>query len=116
MGDEEIKHEIASQQPYAQWLEGNKIDLATLPAAPPRPPLGTDERRKMLRAFGYTREDLRLLLAPMATAGEEPTGSMGTDAPLAVLSRATEARSSGTSSSSSRRSPIRPSTPSARSW
>ncbi|MGO9837957.1 MAG: glutamate synthase large subunit [Polyangiaceae bacterium] len=87
VGDEEIKHEISSQQPYAQWLEGNKIDLATLPAAPPRPQLGTDERRKMLRAFGYTREDLRLLLSPMATAGEEPTGSMGTDAPLAVLSR-----------------------------
>jgi glutamate synthase (NADPH/NADH) large chain len=87
VGDEEIKHEIATQKPYAQWLEGNKISLSTLPAASPRAELGTEERRMMLRAFGYTREDLRLLLSPMATAGEEPTGSMGTDAPLAVLSR-----------------------------
>jgi glutamate synthase (NADPH/NADH) large chain len=87
VGDEEIKHEIASQKPYAKWIEGNKIDLRTLSDAPPCAPMATDERRRLLRAFGYTREDLRVLLSPMATAGEEPTGSMGTDAPLAVLSR-----------------------------
>jgi glutamate synthase (NADPH/NADH) large chain len=86
VGDDEIKREIASQKPYAQWVEGNKIDVRTLPEAPASSALATDERRRLLRAFGYSREDVRVLLAPMATAGEEPTGSMGTDAPLAVLS------------------------------
>jgi glutamate synthase (NADPH/NADH) large chain len=87
VGDEEIKREIASQKPYAQWLESNKIDLRLLPEAPLPAPFSTEERRRLIRAFGFTREDLRMLLSPMATAGEEPTGSMGTDAPLAVLSR-----------------------------
>jgi glutamate synthase (NADPH/NADH) large chain len=92
VGDEEIKAEVASQKPYKQWVEANKIELASLPAAPsapasaPRMTSSSDERRRLLRTFGYSREDLRTLLAPMATAGEEPTGSMGTDAPLAVLS------------------------------
>ena len=86
VGDEEIKHEVAAAKPYAQWLEGNKIDVRKLPAAAAPPASGTHERRRLLRAFGYTREDLRTLLAPMATNGEEPVGSMGTDAPLAVLS------------------------------
>jgi glutamate synthase (NADPH/NADH) large chain len=93
VGDEEIKAEVAGQKPYKQWLEANKIDLASLapaspasPASAPRIAASPDERRRLLRTFGYTREDLRILLAAMATAGEEPTGSMGTDAPLAVLS------------------------------
>jgi len=86
VGDDEIKREIAAQKPYAQWLEGNKIDLATLPVVAACEPLAPEERRRRLRAFGYSREDLRVLLAPMATSGEEPTGSMGNDAPLAVLS------------------------------
>ena len=93
VGDEEIKAEIASQKPYKEWVEANKIDLARLavggaasPASAPRVSASADERRRLLRTFGYSREDLRLLLGPMATAGEEPTGSMGTDAPLAVLS------------------------------
>ena len=92
VGDEEIKAEVASQKPYKQWVEANKIDLASLAAAPsapdsaPRVAASPDERRRLLRTFGYSREDLRMLLAPMATAGEEPTGSMGNDAPLAVLS------------------------------
>jgi glutamate synthase (NADPH/NADH) large chain len=90
VGDEEIKREIAAHKPYAQWLQGNKIDLRTLPDASERRLLATRPstggRRRAMRAFGYTREDVRVLLAPMATQGEEPTGSMGTDAPLAVLS------------------------------
>ncbi|HXR12298.1 MAG TPA: hypothetical protein VN770_08385, partial [Gaiellaceae bacterium] len=57
VGDEEIKHEVATQKPYAQWLEGNKIDLRALPVAASRPALSTDERRRLLRAFGFTRED-----------------------------------------------------------
>jgi glutamate synthase (NADPH/NADH) large chain len=86
VGDDEIKHQVATQKPYAAWLEGIKIDLAALPPGPETAPFGTEERRRLLRAFGYSREDLRVLLAPMATSGEEPVGSMGTDAPLAVLS------------------------------
>ena len=86
VGDDEIKHEVATHKPYAKWLEDNKIELAALPAAQPAPPLAAEERRRRMRAFGYSREELRVLLAPMATQGEEPIGSMGIDAPLAVLS------------------------------
>src|SRR5580704_5805922 len=90
VGDEEAKRQVVAQEPYAQWLQGNKIDLRTLPDASERRLLATRPstggRRRAMRAFGYTREDVRVLLAPMATQGEEPTGSMGTDAPLAVLS------------------------------
>jgi glutamate synthase (NADPH/NADH) large chain len=86
VGDDEIKHQVASQKPYAAWLEGNKIDLQTLAPGPDVQPFTDDERRRLLRASGYSREDLRVLLAPMASNGEEPVGSMGTDAPLAVLS------------------------------
>ena len=84
--DDEIKRELAEAQPYAQWLRENLIDIEDVPAAPllPLPDHGRVLQRQI--AFGYTEEDLRLLLAPMATAGEEPIGSMGTDTPLAVLS------------------------------
>jgi glutamate synthase (NADPH/NADH) large chain len=86
IGDEELKREIASHQPYEQWLDDNKIELSALPAAPVGTALSDADRRARLRAFGYSREDLRVLLVPMATTGEEPIGSMGNDAPLAVLS------------------------------
>ncbi|MCL2448094.1 MAG: glutamate synthase large subunit [Polyangiaceae bacterium] len=86
VGDDEIKREVASAKPYAQWLEGNKIDVRTLPDGAPFRAFSDEERRRLLRVFGYSREDIRVLLAPMAAQGEEPTGSMGTDAPLAVLS------------------------------
>jgi glutamate synthase (NADPH/NADH) large chain len=86
VGDEEIKNQVASQKPYASWLESNKIDLRSLPTVAAPAPMSTTQRRMLLRAFGFTREDLRMLLTPMVSAGEEPTGSMGNDAPLAVLS------------------------------
>ena len=93
VGDDEIKAQIASQKPYAEWVEKNKIDLAALAAlsrgdaaVPSLYSLEKTERERLWLAFGYTREDLRVLLAPMAKNGEEPTGSMGTDTPLAVLS------------------------------
>ncbi|MDP9034568.1 MAG: glutamate synthase large subunit [Myxococcota bacterium] len=86
VGDDEIKHEVATQKPYAEWLRQNKIELAALPAAEPPTCFSDEERRRRMRAFGYTREDLYVLLTPMATQGEEPVGSMGNDAPLAVLS------------------------------
>ena len=86
VGDEEIKRDIASQKPYVEWLASNKIELKALPEGPAASVYSVPERRQLLRAFGYSREDVRVLLAPMAVNGEEPTGSMGTDAPLAVLS------------------------------
>jgi glutamate synthase (NADPH/NADH) large chain len=84
--DSEIKQRLASQQPYAQWIKDNQITIEQLPA-PSRmhhPPAETLLRRQ--RAFGYSDEDLRMILAPMASKGEEPVGSMGTDTPLACLS------------------------------
>ena len=87
VSDEEIKREIAAREPYGEWLSGNKLELGAMPAGSARPEaLPVLERRRRMRAFGYTREDLRVLLTPMASQGEEPTGSMGNDAPLAVLS------------------------------
>jgi glutamate synthase (NADPH/NADH) large chain len=86
VGDEEIKAEIAAKQPYGVWVEENKIELGALPLAPSIHTMSHAERERLERAFGYTREDLRVVLAPMADTGEEATGSMGTDAALAVLS------------------------------
>ena len=84
--DEEIKAHLASRQPYAEWLKENQITLDQLPE-PPRvhgPSHETIIVRQ--RAFGYTEEDLKMILGPMARKGEEPVGSMGTDTPLACLS------------------------------
>ncbi len=84
--DEEIKHILSSRQPYGEWLAQNQINLDALPD-PPRV-YGTDSKTILprQRAFGYTEEDLRILLSPMANNGEEPVGSMGVDTPLACLS------------------------------
>ena len=86
ISDDEIKQELARAHPYASWLAGNLVDIEDVPAAPylPAPSHETVLRRQ--QTFGYTDEDLRVLLAPMATNGEEAIGSMGTDAALAVLS------------------------------
>ena len=77
--DEEIKSELAAAQPYQRWLAEHLIDIKDLPDASrlPEPDHLTVLRRQ--QAFGYTEEDLRLLLAPMAQNGEEAIGSMGTD-------------------------------------
>ena len=84
--DEEIKHRLASRKPYGEWLDKNQLTLDALPE-PPRV-YGTDSKTIVMRqrAFGYTEEDLRLLMAPMAMQGEDPVGSMGVDTPLACLS------------------------------
>ncbi len=86
VSDKEIKHTLASRQPYAEWVRDNQITIEQLPD-PSRmhhPDAETLLRRQ--RAFGYSDEDVRVLLAPMAAKGEEPIGSMGTDTPLACLS------------------------------
>lgn len=84
--DAELKKEFALQYPYAEWLKRNLIPLENLPS--PKQIHGTDPDTLLQRqqAFGYTHEDLRVIMAPMITTGMEPTGSMGTDAALAVLS------------------------------
>jgi glutamate synthase domain-containing protein 2/glutamate synthase domain-containing protein 1/glutamate synthase domain-containing protein 3 len=84
--DNEIKGKIARQKPYRRWLEENRIELRGLfqPAKPEW--IDANQLAQRLRAFGYTREDLLAILAPMAANGQEPVGSMGTDTPLAVLS------------------------------
>ena len=84
--DAELKKAYAAQHPYGEWLKTHIRPIETLPEPPdvPEPNHETVLQRQM--AFGYTHEDLRLLLGPMATAGEEPVGSMGTDTALAVLS------------------------------
>jgi glutamate synthase (NADPH/NADH) large chain len=86
ISDEEIKKNLASRQPYAEWLSQNQITIDQLPE-PSRmhfPDSETLLRRQ--RAFGYSDEDMRMILGPMASSGEEPVGSMGTDTPLACLS------------------------------
>jgi len=85
--DREIKARAAGQQPYGTWLANYQIRLEDLPE--PRQvftDLGAEAVRKYQQVFGYSREDLDSLLAPMALDGKEPLGSMGTDVPLAVLS------------------------------
>ena len=85
--DEEIKAELAQSEPYREWLDQNLISLEQLPDAPYVHETKSETVLRRQRAFGYTNEELRLLIQPMATDGAEPVGSMGTDTPLAVLSR-----------------------------
>jgi glutamate synthase (NADPH/NADH) large chain len=83
--DDEIKAELATEQPYGEWLEAGLIDLADLPEREHIVHTHASVTRRQ-QTFGYTEEELRVLLAPMAKAGAEPIGSMGTDSPIAALS------------------------------
>ncbi len=87
IADEEIKSELALAEPYEDWLRANLIAIEDVPAAPYLPPPDHDTVVRRQRAFGYTQEDVRIVLGPMASGAEEPIGSMGTDTPLAVLSQ-----------------------------
>jgi glutamate synthase (NADPH/NADH) large chain len=87
ISDDELKQQICSQKPYADWLNKYKIRLEELPE--PRvmfTHLEHDQVFKYQKAFGYSTEDLDTIIAPMAIEGKEPIGSMGNDSPLAVLS------------------------------
>jgi glutamate synthase (ferredoxin) len=90
VADEEIKHKIVSEHPYREWIDKHMVELAQLKDAPKSVELDynleltTTIQRQI--AFGYTFEELRLLLTPMARDGVEAVGSMGADTPLAVLS------------------------------
>ena len=84
--DEEIKRDLAREKPYAAWLQQELVHVDDLPPAPAAPVAPQEAVRTRQRAFGYTEEDLRILIAPMTQNGAEPIGSMGTDTALAVLS------------------------------
>ena len=86
VSDDEIKEELAAAEPYAEWLHAGLLDLKTLPDRTRVQPNHESVVRRQI-AFGYTEEDLRIMLTPMAASGVEPLGSMGTDTPTAVLSR-----------------------------
>jgi glutamate synthase domain-containing protein 2/glutamate synthase domain-containing protein 1/glutamate synthase domain-containing protein 3 len=83
--DDEIKRRIGRRKPYAEWYERSVVHIDDLPDREPRAPRIEPLRSKQL-AFGYSQEDLRLVIAPMAANGEEPVASMGNDAALAVMS------------------------------
>lgn len=86
VSDEEIKHQLATQHPYREWIEGNAVSLSDLPAREHVRHSNVSVVRRQ-RAFGYTQEDLKILLRPMANTGKEPIGAMGNDTPQPVLSK-----------------------------
>ncbi|MGA4988891.1 glutamate synthase large subunit [Nonomuraea bangladeshensis] len=83
--DDEIKAELAAELPYADWLHAGLVRFEELPSRE-RETITHEALVKRQQTFGYTEEELRIILAPMAKAGQEPIGSMGTDTPVAVLS------------------------------
>jgi len=84
--DEELKNQFASAKPYRQWIENVRVKLESLPEPCAAAQASKESLLDRQQAFGYTQEDLKFLMSPMAAAGEEGTGSMGNDSPLAVLS------------------------------
>ncbi|TBW40746.1 glutamate synthase large subunit [Siculibacillus lacustris] len=86
VSDDEIKHTIATAHPYAEWIDDTQLVLEDLPEVPARAPKTMESLLDLQQAFGYTQEDLKILLSPMATTGQEAIGSMGTDTPISVLS------------------------------
>ena len=88
--DREIKEDISRQRPYGAWLKNNLLEFDKVPRAKKRPK-GLGKLLTQLKAFGYTREDLKFLIKPMAQNGQEPIGSMGNDTPHAVLSKEPQA-------------------------
>ena len=88
VSDEELKESYASRQPYGEWLDSNLVFLKDLPIPNQRVPEYTDEeRQRMQKAFGYTYDELKQSILPMAKNGSEAIAAMGVDTPLPVLSR-----------------------------
>ena len=84
--DNEIKARLSRQRPYRRWVQDHRIELRGLFAPAPAPAESADVLLRKMHAFGYSQEELRMLLGPMASSSQEPVGSMGSDAALAVLS------------------------------
>jgi glutamate synthase domain-containing protein 2/glutamate synthase domain-containing protein 1/glutamate synthase domain-containing protein 3 len=86
INDNELKHKIAGEHPYGEWIDKYLIGLEELPEARPLPESEPGTLLLKQKAFGYTYEELRMVIAPMAVDGIESIGAMGVDTPLAVLS------------------------------
>ena len=86
ISDAEIKKSLAARQPYGEWLKQQQVTIDALPEPVRTIAFNPETLLRRQRACGYSEEDLRILLAPMAATAAEPTGSMGTDVPLACLS------------------------------
>ncbi len=86
MEDKQIKDLLASEYPYKQWLEDNRVELDKVFSGR-QVAHGVNDYERLLRVFGYTKEDIEKILMPMSTSGQEPVGSMGNDTPLAVFSK-----------------------------
>ncbi len=84
--DEEIKARLSTRRPYEQWIRDNQVTLEQLPEPPRVYAFSPTDIVQRQRLFGYSDEDIRMIMTPMAVNGEEPVGSMGTDTPLACLS------------------------------
>ena len=84
--DEEVKEKIVSMRPYRKWLDENLLPLAEVPYTDYKTPIEPEDRLTRLKVFGYTTEDIRTIIMPMASKGKEAIGSMGTDTPLPILS------------------------------
>ena len=85
--DDKLKEEYATKNPYGEWLDSNLIQLKDLKIPNKKVPVHTkEERARLQKAFGYTYEDFKTSILPMALNGTEQTGAMGIDTPLAVLS------------------------------
>ncbi|MDK9695353.1 MAG: glutamate synthase large subunit [Siculibacillus sp.] len=86
ISDDEIKKSIATAHPYGKWIEETQLVLEDLPEVEARAPKTLESLIDLQQAFGYTQEDLKVLLPPMAVTGQEAVGSMGTDTPISALS------------------------------
>ncbi len=84
--DEELKNQYANARPYRQWIENVRVKLDDIEVADSEPAAFASTLLDRQQAFGFTQEDIKFLMAPMAATGEEALGSMGNDSPLAVLS------------------------------
>ena len=86
ISDKELKANLYGRNPYQLWIKENQVQIHELPEPPREYGTERDTLLQRQRAFGYTDEDLKMILGPMAAKGEEPIGSMGADTPLACLS------------------------------
>src|SRR5688500_18911932 len=84
--DRELKESLASARPYAEWIDRIRIKLDDLPPPSEKRPVANESLLDLQQAFAYTQEEVKFIMAPMGSNGEEPVGSMGNDSPLAVLS------------------------------
>ena len=84
ISDEELKKSLSTAHPYREWLKRTQVVLRDLPKAKTRRPKLAVPLLDRQQAFGYTQEDLKILMAPMAQTGQEAVGSMGNDAPISA--------------------------------